>query len=528
MIPSERAFDSINQDGGRTIKGSAVMGFSLDPQKCLEEAAGDLRHMGCAIYYKQCQEVNTIAGQLLLGAPNTIKVEVVKQTLDEELKLVEQKLLSKNNVEYKFPQRCLSKWPNYAVVREFPARMPWEGAEEKKQKQGTNNACLAYILHIHEPDYAWMKILLAYAKDWKVWHKHWGNAAFTVEIPNKKSPQAEKMRYIYMVQTHRSVQLSMGAALLEGLINADTTFTLRFLPDAEGKARPPTMTSVWGIFNLMEINDKKVWICVSTGLNGTASGYFSSIVQEISEHIAEFVTCPGAQVYWWLRRRGCVTADINNLIRHCFTLSQQQKVTSSKYLKDLGHAVVERAEGDNIICASTSEGIYDLTLGLSDKERCSLVGRGYDAAAITYGEAKEKAIEAHNFSVALSVTSLHSAKRKGVKETPAPNPALAQSVYSIGTSRVTHNTEEKSDEDEDDTDGGSDDKHIAIDGMDILKGNNNQGVMIFLMHLWRRRACRPARRRTTWRRTPRRERSRSVQTSHGRRTPERYPTSRRR
>ncbi len=125
-----------------------------------------------------------------------------------------------------------------------------------------------------------------------------------------------------MVQTHGSVQLSMGAALLEGLINADTTFTLRLLPDVEGKARPPTTTLVRGIFNLMEINGKKVWICVSTGLNGTATGYFSSVVQEISEHVAVFVTCPGAQVYWWLRRRRCVTADINNLIRHCFTLSQ--------------------------------------------------------------------------------------------------------------------------------------------------------------------------------------------------------------
>jgi hypothetical protein len=52
--------------------------------------------MGCTIYYKQCQEVNTIARQLLLGAPNTIDKEMIKQTLDEELKLVEQKLLSKN------------------------------------------------------------------------------------------------------------------------------------------------------------------------------------------------------------------------------------------------------------------------------------------------------------------------------------------------------------------------------------------------------------------------------------------------
>jgi hypothetical protein len=45
--------------------------------------------------------------------------------------------------------------------------------------------------------------------------------------------------------------------------------------------------------NLMEINDKKVWICVSTGLNGTATGYFSSVVQEISKHVAAFFCMSG-------------------------------------------------------------------------------------------------------------------------------------------------------------------------------------------------------------------------------------------
>jgi hypothetical protein len=84
-IPNERAFNSVNQDGGRVIKGSAVMGFSLDPQTCLDEAAGDLRHTGCAIFYKQCQEVSTIARQILLGAPNTIKEDIIKQTMTKEL-----------------------------------------------------------------------------------------------------------------------------------------------------------------------------------------------------------------------------------------------------------------------------------------------------------------------------------------------------------------------------------------------------------------------------------------------------------
>jgi hypothetical protein len=169
--------------------------------------------------------------------------------MDKELKLVEQKLLSDNNAEYRPSKQRQSKWLSYAVVQEFPAGMPREGAEEKKQKQGTNNARLVYVFHVHKPDYAKMKMLLAYAKDWKVWHRHWGNSAFTVEIPTKKSPQAEKTRDIQMIQTHGSVQLSMGAALLEGLIDADTTFTLRLLPDADGKARPPTSTSIQEIFN---------------------------------------------------------------------------------------------------------------------------------------------------------------------------------------------------------------------------------------------------------------------------------------
>ncbi len=482
-IPNERAFDSVNQDRGRGIKGSAIMGFSLDPWKCLDKAAGNLRHMECAVFYKQCQEVSTIAWQILLGAPNTIEADIIKQTKDKESKLVEQKLLLGDNAEYRPSKQRQSKWLSYAVVQEFPAGMPWERAEEKKQKQGTNNPRLVYVLHVHKPDYARMKTLLAYAKDWKVWHRHWGNSAFAVEIPTKKSPQAEKTRYIQMIQTHGSVQLSMGAALLEGLIDANTTFTLCLLLDADGKARPPTSTSVQEIFSLMEINNKKVWICLSTGLNGMSTGYFSSVVQEISEHVAAFIACLGAQVYWWLRRQGCVTTDVNNLIRHCFSLSQQQKVTSSKYLKDLGHAVADRTDGDNIIQATTSEGLYDLTLGLSYKERRSLVAlRGYNAAAITYGDAKEGSVEAHNFSADLSVTSLHSAKAKRVQETSAPTPTLVQSVYSIGTSKVTKDSEDNLDKEEEDAemDGGSGKNKVAINRMDILHSNGKHGAMLFV------------------------------------------------
>jgi len=64
------------------------------------------------------------------------------------------------------------------------------------------------------------------AKQRKLWANHWENTAFTVEIPELDSQQGEKTRYIQMVQTHGSEQLSLGAAPIYGVIDADSKFSL--------------------------------------------------------------------------------------------------------------------------------------------------------------------------------------------------------------------------------------------------------------------------------------------------------------
>jgi hypothetical protein len=92
-IPNPRAFDNGNAIGGRIIKGLAIMGFTENLQQCLKDTVGDLRMMGCAIFYKKCQEVNTVTSQILISMPNTIKEDIIKQTMDEELKVIEKKLL---------------------------------------------------------------------------------------------------------------------------------------------------------------------------------------------------------------------------------------------------------------------------------------------------------------------------------------------------------------------------------------------------------------------------------------------------
>jgi len=43
---------------------------------------------------------------------------------------------------------------------------------------------------------------------------------------------------------------------------------------------------------MMEVNSKKVWICLVKGSNGNYIGYFASVVEPINTHVKNFVACP--------------------------------------------------------------------------------------------------------------------------------------------------------------------------------------------------------------------------------------------
>ena len=108
-------------------------------------------------------------------------------------------MLLETDSKYKLTKDQRNNWIKYAVTKEFPPGMPWEDAEEKKKKQGNNNTCLAYVLQVYQPDYKQIRTLCQIAKQHKLWLQHWGNAAFTVEIPENNSQQGEKTPYIQMV-----------------------------------------------------------------------------------------------------------------------------------------------------------------------------------------------------------------------------------------------------------------------------------------------------------------------------------------
>jgi hypothetical protein len=176
--------------------------------------------------------------------------------------------------------------------------------------------------------------------------------------------------------------------------------------------------------------------------------------------------------------------DVNQLIRHCFTLSQQQKVMKSKYVKDAGHVIIDQTDADDIINAATTQGIYDLTLGLLDKERRMMVaGKAHEASAITYREAREGSMEAHNFLSATSITSIHMRnEKKRDASLAATAKSLAKSVLSIGATmlKVTEDKMKESKEEEYSKSKQieSNQERVTIDGIRMLISNANKAMLL--------------------------------------------------
>jgi hypothetical protein len=246
-IPNNNLFSNVQQENGRVIKGSAIMGFELDPQQGLEEASGDLRAMGCSIFFKKCQEVNTVSNFVFLGVPNSIPEDTVKEIMDEVLQKLEDKLIH-DDKDNKLTVRQKENWIKYAITKEYPGGMPSEDqAETKKKKQGSNNSRLAFVFHVHCPEEQRLATLLNSAKYRNLWHEHWGGVAFTVEQPDFSTPAGVKDRYIEMVQSHGTMQLSMGAATIPGIVTATRKFTLCLTPDKSGQPWAPTKKSLMDI-----------------------------------------------------------------------------------------------------------------------------------------------------------------------------------------------------------------------------------------------------------------------------------------
>ena len=94
---------------------------------------------------------------------------------------------------------------------------------------------------------------------------------------------------------------------------------------------------------------------------------------------------------------------------------------------------MKESEKDDIINAANKTGLFDMSLGLSDKEQRERMAKtGHIDSAITFGDAKVGSMEAYNFSAGASITTVH-AGREGEVTSVASAKTMAKLVFSIAT-----------------------------------------------------------------------------------------------
>jgi hypothetical protein len=166
--------------------------------------------LASVIYHKELQVVETVSNQVLLGAPMTIDPNEVQNQLEELLKETEKGKDFKGlwNLPFK-------------VTKEYAPGMPWETDEEKKNSRIPTSAKWVYQVVVGTNDLGRLNDLLSEIKTLKKLHVIFGPTAFTVMIP-EYNQTAEQKRYQQMMQTHISVQMSIGIAPLQGIVDLYT------------------------------------------------------------------------------------------------------------------------------------------------------------------------------------------------------------------------------------------------------------------------------------------------------------------
>jgi hypothetical protein len=77
------------------------------------------------------------------------------------------------------------------------------------------------------------------------------------------------------------MQLSMGVATIPSILSWQQGKKASSHSRQNGQPQAPNKKSLMDILQLMEMGDKKAWLCVTPESNGIYTGYFSSLVEEI-------------------------------------------------------------------------------------------------------------------------------------------------------------------------------------------------------------------------------------------------------
>lgn len=412
----------------KMIKVSATLGMMEDPKPILDAVRGDLNTFDVFINYKPLQELDTVNRILFLGAPQNANKKEFEETAYQILSDVERGLRNSDPDTYPYSVHG-GEFPRFAIVSEQPGGMPYDEQTGKdKQRTGPPKAQRTIQMQCSTKDYDRIATVVFAAKEQKKWIKAFGLSCHPAETPSNDSTEGERQRFVQMVEAHVSVQLSFSIVPISGLRYADRQIQLRKLPDADNRPQPSVSLSIKDILFDMKFQGKRLWSCILKGDNGRYQGYFPGGDAILTAYVQAFLTCPAAQVYYYLLKRGFMKRDIDSLIRTTFNFEQQGIIAETKYNRHtrLAYIKARKDEHTDIIqFVNAADSGVDPTAGLSESQKKL---RQAQQEAIV-GPLKAGDVNYYNFDEGQSITTIHSKKARNADDGTVTSRSLGNTQF---------------------------------------------------------------------------------------------------
>ena len=88
------AFKDGREGNGKLVEGTFMLGMDVDIRQVLENGERDLLELGLELKVKKCQIMSTHDKHMVLGAPTSIPVAVLKRQFVLAIKASEARILS--------------------------------------------------------------------------------------------------------------------------------------------------------------------------------------------------------------------------------------------------------------------------------------------------------------------------------------------------------------------------------------------------------------------------------------------------
>ena len=137
-----------------------------------------------------------------------------------------------------------------------------------------------------------------------------------------------------MIQKQGAVQPSIRSANIDGLVHFSKKFTLRRTNEDGTKTRS-IKKSVQGVMRYATLDGDNIWLAAISRYGGGVTGYFSCVLLEIKPYSEQWTQCPSEQIYWFLLWKGCDIDDVRTMIKDCFSIYEQMKMSKSRWSKSM-------------------------------------------------------------------------------------------------------------------------------------------------------------------------------------------------